>query len=355
MTKKEKNKKKIIISIICFLIAIPLIIFPIVTVVIYESVFGMRYETEPWLEFSAKDYEGLIVERSDFQSDNVTLAGYKYSKSDQEVKGVVIISHGLGCGGHTTFMPFIDRFTSNGYYVFTYDAIGNGESGGRSVMGLPQGVVCLDSALDHAAEIEEYKGLPIVLFGHSWGAYSAGCVLYTHSEIKAAAIISGFDESEDLLGYQGERFAGPGAFILMPYFELYERIKFGNEVAEMSAIQGMEKSDAGIIIVHSQDDTTVPTKYGYDKFYEAFGSSHRFEFVLYENKGHGYIFCSDTANTYREQLNTEYKSYVENNGRKYSAEVKEEFMNEHLDKKLLYEPDPVLMDQIINLFDNYCK
>ena len=129
MEKKPKNKKKIIlISIISVLLAIPLIILPITTVIVYESIFGEHYETASWLEFSVEDYEGLQIERSDFQSEDVTLAGYKYSKDNQAVKGVVVIAHGLG-GGHNTYMPFIDYFTSNGYYVFAYDARGNDNSG----------------------------------------------------------------------------------------------------------------------------------------------------------------------------------------------------------------------------------
>ena len=356
-TKKntKKNIKTILIIIGSIVLSIPLIILPVLSVVAYESIFGERYETASWMQFSVDDYEGLQMERSDFQSDDVTLAGYKYSKDNQEVKGVVVIAHGLGEGGHNTYMPFIDYFTSNGYYVFAYDAKGNDNSGGDTVEGLPQGIISLDDALDHAAEIEEYQNLPFTLFGHSWGGYSVGNVLNMHPDIKAAVIIAGFNESEDLLEYQGEQMAGEGAKILTPYMALYERIKFGKEFTEISAIEGLTKTDAGIMIVHSKDDTTVPTKYGYDKFYEEFGSSDRFDFVLYEDKGHDYLFYSEAAWAYREQLNKDYKSYIEDNGKEYSAEVKEEFMNEHLDKKQCFEPDPILMERILKMFDTYCE
>lgn len=176
-----------------------------------------------------------------------------------------------------------------------------------------------------------------------------------HPEIKAAVIVAGFNESEDLLEYQGQQMAGEGAKILTPYMALYERIKFGKEYTAISAIEGLAKTNAGIMIVHSKDDTTVPTKYGYDKFYEEFGSSERFEFVLYEDKGHDYLFYSEAAWAYREQINEDYKSYVEDNGKEYCAETKEEFMNEYLDKKQCFEPDPVLMEQILNMFDTYCE
>ena len=252
--RKAKGKAKaIFISVICVILAIPLIILPITTVIVYESIFGERYETASWLEFSVEDYEGLQMERCDFQSEDVTLAGYKYSKANQEIKGVVVIAHGLGGGGHNTYMPFIDYFTSNGYYVFAYDARGNDNSGGDSVGGLPQGIICLDNALHHVVAIEEYQDLPITLFGHSWGGYSVGNVLNMHPDIKAAVIIAGFNESEDLLEYQGQQMAGAGVHILMPYLKLYERIKFGEEFTAVSALQGFEKTDAGIIIVHIEN------------------------------------------------------------------------------------------------------
>ena len=307
------------------------------------------------MRFSVEDYEGLTVERSDFLSDGVTLAGYKYFKRGQEVKGVVVIAHGLGGGGHNTYMPFVDYFTSNGYYVFSYDAIGTDNSEGNSVRGLPQGIVCLNDALNHTQSITEYQNLPVALFGHSWGGYSVGSVLCMHPEVKAAVIVAGFNESEDLLKYQGEQVVGKNAPDLMPYLKLYERIKFGKEFTCVTAIQGLQNTEAGIMVVHSKDDTTVPTEYGYDKFYEAFGDSDRFAFVLYEDRGHSYLFYSEAAEVYREQLNEDYRSYVEENGKEYCAEVKEEFMNTYLDKKKCFEPDPVLMEQILEMFDTYCR
>ena len=82
MEKKRKNKKKIIIiSIISVLLAIPLIILPVATVIIYESIFGERYETVSWLEFSVEDYEGLQMERSDFQSEDVWTTHTGYCKT----------------------------------------------------------------------------------------------------------------------------------------------------------------------------------------------------------------------------------------------------------------------------------
>ena len=132
--------KKLTLYLLTVIAVITFVISPIATVVAYELIFDKRYETEAWREFSVADFEGLEVERSDFESAGTSLSGYKYKKNTQEIKGVLVIAHGMGGGGHNSFMPFIDYFTSNGYYVFTYDAQGNDNSEG-TLEGLPTGVI----------------------------------------------------------------------------------------------------------------------------------------------------------------------------------------------------------------------
>ncbi len=354
--KTGKDKKKVIwVSVIAILLAIPLVVLPLTTVIIYEAVFGQRYETAQWLAFSVEDYQGLQVKNCEIPTErNKSLAGYQYAKANQNIKGVVVMAHGLGGGGHNTYMPFIDYFTSHGYYVFAYDATGNDNTVGDAVEGLPQGVKDLDAAICYVENLAIYKDLPVVLFGHSWGAYSAGNVLNLHPEIKAVVMVAGFNESEDLIFYQGKNIVGDMAAIIVPYVSVYEQIKFGPEYTNISAIEGMKNAEAGVLVIHSQDDTTVPAMYGYDKFYEAFSESERFAFVLYEDRGHSYLFYSEAANAYREQLNADYRTYVEASGGEYNEEIKTEFMRQYLDKKKCFEPDPELMQQIMALYDAYC-
>ena len=106
------------------------------------------------------------------------------------------------------------------------------------------------------------------------------------------------------------------------------------------------------MIIHSKDDTQVPVEYGYDKFYSEFKDNPRFEFILYEDRGHSYLFFSDDASKYREEINEQYKEYVESRGEKYSAKIKEEFMTAHLDKKRAFEPDNDLMSKILKMYDS---
>lgn len=353
--KMPRNKKKIaLITIIGVIGVFFLVLMPLATVAVYSDNFGDRFETAEWMAYSVEDFDGLKVAECAFQSNNgQSLAGYQYSKESQQVNGVVVIAHGLGGGGHNTYMNVADYFTSNGYLVFAYDVTGNDKSEGDSVEGLPQGLIDLDFALQYVKKADDYKNLPIVLFGHSWGGYSVGSVLNCHKDVKAAVLVAGFDRSTELFEQQGESMIGSGIKLFMPYVSLYERLKFG-KYASYSAIDGFANSDAGIMVIHSKDDTTVFSENGYDKFYDKYADNARFCFVEYEDRGHNYLYYSDSARSYMDQLNNNYKAYVEVNGGEYTAEIKAKFMEEYLDKSKCYEFDDMLMKQILEFYDSRC-
>lgn len=348
-----RSKKKIaLVIIICILVIFFFIIMPILTRLIYLDNFGKRFETAQWMAYSVNEFDGLKVTESTFPSNNgQLLAGYHYSKENQEIKGILVIAHGFGGGGHNTYMDIADYFTSNGYLVFAYDATGNDKSEGEAVGGMPQGVIDLDFALRYVKQTDEYQDLPIVLFGHSCGGYCVGSVLNCHTDVKAAVLVAGFNRSIDLFEQQGESIIGSGIKLFMPYVSVYERLKFG-KYASYTAIDGFGASDAEIMILHSKDDSTVLPENGYEKFYNAYGETPRFHFIEYEDRGHDSVYYSDAARRYKEQLNKDYTAYVEANGGEYTAEIKEEFMKQNLDKSKCYEFDYDLMQQMLDFYDS---
>lgn len=292
--KRTLTHLKLPLIILLTLILVILVALFVAGAVAYEQNFGVRYETVALSQYSLDKYDGLQVERSDFTADGVALAGYQYFKTGREVKGVIVLAHGLGGGGHIGYLPFIDRFTADGYLVFAYDARGNDNSGGESVGGLPQGVICLDAAISHVEQLAQYQGLPVVLFGHSWGGYSVGNVLKFHPEVKAAVMLAGFNDTVGMLEYYGEQKVGKLAHVLVPFMSLYERIKFG-KYAATSAVKSIADTDANIMVIHSDDDTTVPVRYGYDKIYEKYADCDRFTFVPCKYKGHDIrSYCYDS-------------------------------------------------------------
>lgn len=357
--RKKRITKAAVLSGLCTLVGIPPVTMPLSTVLIYEAIYGRRHKTKEWLEFTAEDFDNLSVERSDFfetEKKKTKIAGYKYWKEDgTKKKGVVVVAHGLGHGGHNSYIPFVDYFASNGYYVFTYDIRGNDNSQGKTIKGIPQGVIDLDCAIKHLGEVEEYKGLPIMLFGHSWGAFSVGNVLNLHPEVDAAAIIAGFNESEDTMQYYSGKAFGPFSEGLMTYVEVYEKIKFGNKVTSINSIDGMNGTDALILIAHSKDDKVIPIKYGYDKFYKEFKDDGRFTFVLYEDKGHTNILYSDASWEYQQRLNEDYRIYLKESGAKDTERNKLGYMQYNLDKRKCYEPNMELMSKILDMYNKASK
>ncbi len=345
------QKKRILLGVLAILLANVFVVMPVVTVVVYETVFSQRYQPVPWTEFEVSDFASLRVEECTFPSNNSqTLAGYQYDKIGQPVRGVVVLSHGLGCGGQNAMMPFADYFTSEGYLVFSYDVTGNGKSEGDSVEGLPQGVADLDYALRYVSTVSQYQNLPLFLLGHSWGAYSAGAVLNLHPDIAGAVLISGPDRSLDLMLQESNNRVGVLGYTGLPYLMLYERLKFG-EYATYSVLDGVSESDAKILFVQSRDDLTVSPEIGYDKFLRQFGNDARISFHCYEDRGHDRLFYSRNAEVFREQLNADYLRYVEESGKEHGEEVKVAFFSDYPEWQRCFELDSELMEEICTLFE----
>lgn len=283
---KKKLLRVILILVLILVLVFTLVVMPLITVHIYKMNFDQRFGSYKWDTSVVLQYDGLQMEECYFQSNlGQTLAGAKYSREMDAPKGVIVMAHGFGGGGHTGYLKYVDYFTANGYLVFAYDATGNDKSEGDVVGGLPQGVIDLDYALDYVANLPEYDGLPVALFGHSWGAYSVGSVLNVHPEVRAVVMEAGFNASMDMIEQEGRLIAEDYVKLLLPYVRVYEWIKYG-KYAGFSALEGFENSDAGVMILHGGLDRTVLAENGYDKFYEAYGDSDRFEFLWFENGGH---------------------------------------------------------------------
>jgi hypothetical protein len=59
--------------------------------------------------------------------------------------------------------------------------------------------------------------------------------------------------------------------------------------ASSTSMKGFENTDAQIMIVHSDDDTTIPIEYGYEEYYEKYSNDDRFTFKKYTGRNHGVL------------------------------------------------------------------
>ena len=352
--KKGLKITLIILGILLALIIAALLIAPKMIVKnIYKQNFGTRFtSSEPHCRDIA-EFDGLEREKHVFTSnEGQKITGYVYKKGDTEPKGLIVLAHGFGGGGHCSYMDVADYFASNGYNVFAYDATGNDESEGESVKGLPQGVIDLDYALNYIKADEELSDLPLLLWGHSWGGYSVCSVSKLHPEIEGIISVAGFNSSLDMIENVGRDMAGDAIDYAMPLFEDLEKDKFG-DFATMNVLESLERSTADVLIYHSADDDVIPIELSYDKYYEKFADNERFTFVRFEDRGHNYIFNSAESLEYREKVNADYKKYVESIGEEnVTPEMRLDFIKKNVDRMKFFELDSETMEQMLEFYDN---
>ncbi len=320
---------------------------------IYKDNFGCRYETYLPTASNIEDFDGLMREKYTFSSnEGQMLTGYRYYKENTDVKAALVLAHGFGGGGHNSYMNVANYFAGSGYEVFAYDVTGNDESEGECVNGLPQGLIDLDYALRFVKENENFAGLPIVLWGHSWGAYSVGSVLRLHPDVKAAVMVSGFDRSIDMIEAEGKRLAGDMVNMVLPDMEKLEEQKFG-EYAKIGCSDGLSATGAGVMLIHSADDEMIDKAISFDVFKDKFGSDPRFRFIEYDGRGHSYVFHSDNARAYIDEFNENFDEYIAGLEGGFTPEAKAQYLSENLDKKRLNELDGELFGQMLRFYDEY--
>lgn len=355
MTKLKKPVKIILIVLavlIVLLIAAALILPKPLAMSVYNQFFGIRYTTYKPLAWSIDDFDGLMRDKYTFNSDKgQMLTGYKYYKDNAETKGLVVLAHGFGGGGHNSYMDVADYFASNGYAVFAYDATGNDESEGEAVGGLPQGVIDLDYALRFVKSNDDFAGLPIVLWGHSWGGYSVCSVSKLHPDVKGIISVAGFNESLDMLESEGRNIAGDAVDFVLPYFEEYEKETFG-EYASMSALESLAETEADVMMLHSTDDSMIPIENSFDRYCEKFSADKRFTFIRFEDRGHSMVYNSEAAIAYQEEFNQKSQEYADSIGEEnITDEMKAAYYEENLDLHKAYELDSGLMAQMLEFYD----
>ena len=338
-----------------------LVVLPCVaTGLTYSRVFGTRFASDPATVPRVSDFPGLERTGYRFPSDRgQMLQGYFYSAAGQEPRGIVVLAHGFGVGGHSAYMGCVNYFAQNGYLVFAYDATGNDESEGDGVGGFPQGVIDLDRAIRFVYDCGEIPELPVVLFGHSWGGYSAAAELRFHPEVKAVIEVSGFNRSTDLIELGGREMVGGLISLLMPYASAYERLRFG-AYAKNTALDAFAASDAAVMAVHSADDDTVPIEYGYDLYYARYADDPRFTFRRLEDRGHSTIFYSPEGRDYLDGFNEDFEAWRES--LPYAPEDEPDrfredrlaYVAEHLDRaRLIGSIDTALFEEMLAFYDRH--
>lgn len=359
-TGENKKKRKTAIVLISMASALVLMVIGwwIFCIAMYNSNFNVRCDEYKPLMLRVEDFEGLQCEEYTFTSNKgQELAGYLYSVGEDQ-KGIVIIAHGFG-GGHNSYMDAANYFAQNGYFIFAYDATGCENSQGEGVGGVPQGVIDLDYAISFVEANEDIPELPIVLFGHSWGAYSVSAVLTYHPEVKGVIACAGFNRSSDMFESGGKSQAGAILYAMTPFIRAHEQAKYG-EYASNTAMDGFAKAEnTSVMIVHSADDGVIGIEYGYDKYYEKYKDDSRFTFVRFDDKGHNNML-KDPNNTYVDELNADFAEWLKTLDYDYNSkdnrdqfiQDKAQYLNENLDHaRYSHRLDETMFAQFLDFYN----
>lgn len=124
---------------------------------------------------------------------------YDVYEAQGDARGVVQVLHGVG--EHAgRYGALIGALTAAGFHVYADDHRGHGRTGIRQWGGPAKlgrlgkgGMRAAAAACWHLTEIirGERPGLPLVLFGHSWGSFLSQMIFNQHPEAYDAVILSG--------------------------------------------------------------------------------------------------------------------------------------------------------------------
>lgn len=324
----------------------------VATKLVYDAIFAKRFESYQPLSYQISDYPGLKRIRHTFYSnEGQILVGYLYYKENIDILGVVVLSHGFGGGGQRMYMDVTNYFTDNGFYVFAYDATANDESEGDGISGFPQGTIDLKYAIDYVKTISGINNLPLFLFGHSWGGYNVSNVLNYHpNTVKAVCSVSGFNHPATVIEANAHKYAAGSEDIVIPYIREYEEQNFDN-YAKTTSISGFKSSNAGVFIIHSGDDATVPYTSGYKLYWEEFKGNDRFKFRLYESRGHGTVYYEPSSIEYTNNFYKNWNSFLK---KQPNENEKLAYLNTNLDREVWNNRiDKQLFKEIVEFYKSY--
>lgn len=327
-----KQKKKGILRIGIVVVAVFAVVAFIGIVVAHGIVFCRvdysSYASDRYYVHEDLDEEQYPRREVDISSENNMLRGYLYGRDAS--KGLVVISPGHKDASDIKLYE-VTYFVDAGWQVLVYDYTGCYDSQGNSAGGYTQSVYDLDAVLTWIEGQECFDELPVMLFGHSLGAYASAAVLQYDHKVDAAVIASGFDTPQEQWSYSIERHTGVFHYVLQPFTELFISIKYGAD-KKLSAVEGINSVDIPILVISGTDDEY----YGadspiYRKRDEITNPNCCFMYMTEENhNGHYDYFLTDEALAYQDKLN------------------KEE-TDEPVDKDLYMEHDTELMKEL-NLF-----
>ena len=322
------KKKKIIFILVCFGLAILLLLFCGIVVahnIVFSRADYSEYASNKYLVYDDVS-EKYPREKFNIYSGNNRLSAYIYGKSND--KGIVVIAPGHRDANDIKIYE-ARYFVDAGYAVVVFDYTGCYTSEGKNMVGYNQAVHDLDAVLSHIENDDRFVDKPLILFGHSMGGYAVAAELQFGHNIRAAVVASALNTPEEQWQYSTKRFTGFLYPILRPLNSLYINLKYGEE-KNLSAINGINSVDIPVLVLCPEDDIY----YG--------GES-----PIYKRRDEITNTNCTTVLMDKERHNGHYDYFLTDNALDYQASKSVE----NIDKELYMEHDDSIMKKICNFYD----
>lgn len=349
--KKKSTGNKVLLIICVFIVLIVAVLFAGYAIIADQMNKGFTRTVKPDKRFSAnytyEDYSDSMDRKEiSFSSGENTLEGFIYGEN--HTKGLIVFAHGIGAY-HESYITLLKSLYDRGYKVFTYNATGTCGSTGESTIGLVQSALDLDAALTYAETNPELSDMPFLVLGHSWGGYAAAAVLNFEHDITASVSLSGYCDSVAELEETLDNRFGSVSKLFYPYIKIINKSTFGDN-AGLSAIDGINKSDVPVLVVHADNDPTISYKGASIISKSDLITNPNVEYFTFsdENRNdHGsYLYSAECAE-YRKEVNSNYDK-IENKNGDISSEIAEKYWSKV--NRLKYN---IAAPDVIDLIDHF--
>lgn len=189
------------------------------------------------------DLDGRAIR---FRSGRNELAGYLWNEAG--TRGLLILAHGMGTDV-AYHLPEIRHFAAQGYKVFAFEYSGYRGSTGR-FYGFPQTVRDLKNAIEYIDD----GSLPVVLLGHSMGAYAVCAVQQCRRRPVWAVVAYAPFYAPDEAAAEVARTATKHGRLLLCLIQPVQRLLFGKP---LTAAAGLTDTPA-LILQGSEDKEVTP-------------------------------------------------------------------------------------------------
>ena len=227
------------------------------------------------------------------------MSAWLYEKDNS--KGLIIVAPGHRDSNDIKLYEIM-YFVDASFQVLCFDYTGCYTSEGSTFGGYTQAVYDLDAVLSWCDKNEQFRELPVYLFGHSLGGYAVTAVLNNNHRVNAVVSASGFDTAKEQWETSIRRFTGPAYYLIKPINLFFIHFKYGAD-KNLSAVSGINKAQIPVLIISAEDDVYYGGKISpiYQK--EKMITNPKCKFLLMdrpEHNGHYSYFLTDAAIEYQK-------------------------------------------------------